>query len=150
MLITVHRSFFLLNEIQFHELQVLQNRALRAVFCCDIYRSVDSMLKQLNLLDIKQRIYFNVLVMVHKMKLGLLPKYLCENLTFVRDIQPYLLRSNNLFRLPNFRTSPSQNSLFYKGVNTYNTMLTRFNPSDDLQQFKSEITNYVQLNFSSH
>ena len=72
---------------------------------------------------IRQRIIFSVLAMIHKMKLGLLPPYLSQNLQYVRDVQPYNLRSNSKFRLPAFTSNIGQNSLFYNGVSLYNQMM---------------------------
>lgn len=142
---------FLATDTQLKELQVLQNRAMRAILNCGIRTSIETMLNRLKLLDVKQRIYFNVLIAVHKMKLGLLPPYLTQQLRYVGDVQPYGLRSNNRFRLPDY-TGQGQNSLFYKGVDLYNKMMR---DEDDLaglniESFKRKLVIYVKDRFSSH
>lgn len=141
---------FLATETQLRELQLLQNRAMRSVLKCGNRTSIDDMLQRLNLLDIKQRIYFNVLVMIHKLKIGLLPTYLSQNLQYVRDVQPYSLRSNEMFRLPNYIGGQAQNSLFYKGVSLYNSLSNHMPLSNNINEFKNDLVNYVRISFSSH
>lgn len=140
---------FLATDAQLKELQVLQNRALRAILKCDYRTSVESMLQKLNLFDVKQRINFNVLLMIHKLKLGILPSYLSQNLQFVRDVQPYSLRSGDRFRLPRFLGNQAQNSLFYKGLAMYNDLMT-VQCGEDINEFKRDLINYVKINFKSH
>lgn len=88
--------------------------------------------------------------MIHKLKIGLLPSYLSQNLQYVRDAQPYLLRSNDQFRLPQYLGAQAQNSLFYKGVAQYNCMINDINECNNLVEFKQNLVSYVQSNFSSH
>lgn len=154
-LISPHTDFcssilFLLNETQLNELQQYQNRAMRAILKRNRYASVTDMLQELDWLSIRQRISFNVLMMVHKMKHGLLPTYLSQNLNYVRDCQPYSLRSNDRFRLPAFSRTQSRNSLFCRGVAMYNTMMDHFVPDLDLNSFKVQLKNYVKSNILSH
>lgn len=141
---------FLATDTQLKELQLLQNRAMRAVLKCNRRTNVEQMLNKLNLLDVKQRIYFNVLLMIHKLKIGLLPTYLSQNLQYVRDVQPYSLRSNENFRLPQFIGGQAQNSLFYKGVSLYNSLINDVSINNNVSEFKNELKNYVKVNFSSH
>lgn len=152
-LISPHTDFcssilFLLNETQLNELQQQQNRAMRAILNRNRYASVTQMLQELDLLSVRQRISFNVLLMVHKMKKGLLPQYLTQNLSYVRDCQPYSLRSNDRFRLPTH--TRTQNSLFYKGVSLYNAMLDHLLPDNNISRFKAQLKDYVKLHVRSH
>ena len=154
-LISPHVDFYstillMATETQIHEIQVLQNRALRAILKLDNRSNVDEMLRALNLMDIKQRIAYNVILLIHKMKMRMLPDYLVLNLNFVSDVQPYNLRSNEKFRLPSYVAYVAQNSLFYKGVSMYNEMLDHINVTNDLNVFKKELTDYVKLKYSSH
>lgn len=140
---------FLINESQMRELQILQNRALRAILKCDFQTNIESMLRKLKLLDVKQRVYFNVLIIIHKLKLGILPTYLCQNLQYVRDSQPYSLRSNDRFRLPAVLSGQAQNSLMYKGVALYNNMMDTAE-TETFSSFKKNLIDYVKDNFRSH
>ena len=59
------------------------------------------MLTRLNLLNVTQRIEFNVLCIIFKLKNNMLPSYLCENLMYVHNIYSKMtLRTANNFRLP--------------------------------------------------
>lgn len=143
---------FLCNEAQIHELQILQNRAMRAILRRDRYSNVRQMLADLDLLDVRQRIYFNVLLLIHKAKLGILPPYLSQHLNYVSDVQPYMLRTGNCFRLPNLLGAQGQNSIFYKGVQLYNGFIRLVGEDmnlDDINVFRRELINYVRLNFAS-
>ena len=107
------------------DLQKIQNRALRAIYNESRYASIDVMLRNSNILDVKQRIYFNVLLLLYKAKNNLLPEYLCERLTYVRDAQPYTLRSNDRLRPSVLISAFSQNSVFYNGVIMINEMINQ-------------------------
>lgn len=104
----------LANENDYKEIQIMCNKALRSILLEDRYASISTMLETLDVLDVKQRICYNTLMM----KVSMLPQYLTRNLIRVQSVQPYVLRSNDLFRLPHARSAFAQNCLFYKGVGT--------------------------------
>lgn len=110
----------LANDSQIERLQKQQNRALRIIFNEQRRAHIHTMLSTLSLLDVKQRITFNVLVLIYKARTNQLPTYLSKHFRTVRDLQPYNLRRNDLLRPPTYRTTSSQNSLLYKGSLLYN------------------------------
>lgn len=140
----------LFNETQTRKLQVLMNRSMRAILNCGYRTSVDYMLNKLKLLDIKQRVVFNTLCMVYKIKNDELPPYLSQFLIPKQRAKPYNLRTNELFRLPSVSTSHRQNSLFYNGVKIYNDMVSTMDDSTDLKRFKANAEKYVLEKFTSH
>lgn len=114
---------FLMTDETMRRLQVIQNKAMRVILKVSIYTPVREMLSVTKLMSVKQRIYFNVLLMMYKIKLNMAPKYLTQNLCKVSEAQPYQLRNNELYRLPNLISASAQNSLFYKGTKMLNEFL---------------------------
>lgn len=57
-------------------LQKLQNRAMRIILGCSRYTPIAHMLDCLNWMTIKQRIYYNTLVIIYKITKKLLPSNL--------------------------------------------------------------------------
>ena len=70
------------------------------------------------------------------MKNEMLPNYLSVNLSYVRDVQPYELRSNNLFRLPSYSVNAVRNSIFHKGLQLYNYLQQRIQVTNSVNEFK--------------
>lgn len=142
---------FLANETQLKEMQKVQNRALRIILKKDRYANVETMLSTTDLLDVKQRIYYNSILLLYKAKMNLLPEYISCNLRLVQDSQQYTLRRNNQYRLPALQSSASQNSLFYKGLKYLNERIQlNIASGDNLVEFKSNLIAYVKSAFTSH
>lgn len=129
---------FLANEGEMAELQRTQNRALRIILNCDRYASVAGMLKSLELMSVRQRIYFDVLMLIYKVQHNLLPSYLSRFFNKVDTVQPYALRNCHKLRPPSCTTTMAHNSVIYKGVLLYNTM------SDDIQIDHDNVNNFKQ------
>lgn len=92
---------FMCNKLNIQKLQVLQNKAIRTVLKLDRYENCMSMLIELNMLNVWNRIVLNVMCIIYRMKNNLLPEYLCENLIYVNNVyQNMSLRNKNNFRLP--------------------------------------------------
>ena len=89
---------FMCNEQELRTLQVLQNKVLRAVLKKNRYESVTSMLNDLDLYSVKQRIAYNTVKLIYKAEYNKLPKYLCEMFSNVSPNQPYNLRNNDELR----------------------------------------------------
>lgn len=137
---------FLLPDYQIEKLQKLQNRAMRIILNVGHREHISDMLKNCDLLSVKQRIYFNVLFFMFKITRGLLPEYMSVMFKRLRDVQPYLLRNNGHLRPPNYVRSDAQCSLEYKGVIEFNKMLeygvSTFN---EVERFKQSLKAYVQV-----
>lgn len=143
----------LANDSQIDRLQKLQNWALRIILNADRRTHIHAMLSKLSLLDIKQRVYFNVLITVFKAVHNLLPPYLSQHFKFTGEIQPYNLRGNNRLRQPNYKTASSQNSFLYKGAGVYNELIGqkfKGKVSIGLPEYKREVEKYVKEKYSSH
>jgi hypothetical protein len=111
---------------------------------------ITNMLSTLCWLSIKQRVYFNTLVMLFRMEKGDLPEYLSINLVRVRDSHNRTTRSGDNFVLPRFTKAISQNSLFYKGMKLYNDLQQTIRHENDndrpitLNVFKKYCSGFVK------
>lgn len=131
-----------LNESDIQNLQMAQNRALRIILSTNRYASVGKMLRQLNILSVKQIIMYNVLILIHRMTLKLVPPYLTEKLTKVKEIHQHFTRYGENYVLEYKRTSAGQNTIFYKGLNWYN-QLNSTTKNLNLKKFKKEMKKVV-------
>ena len=93
------------------------------------------MLDELDLLSVKQRVSYNTLKLIYKAEYKRLPDYLCDLFNYVSEVQPYSLRTNNQFRLPDYMSAASQNSILYKGVKLYNDLKRSFVITEDIKGY---------------
>lgn len=84
-------------------MQKVQNRGMRIILKCDKQTKEKIMLDSLGWLSIAQKIKYNVLVMIYKTKIDLVPNYLSDETMFV-SVNAVNLRNPNDFRLPNYKT----------------------------------------------
>lgn len=129
---------------QIKSMQKIQNRGMRIILKCDFLTSKKFMLDALNWLSISQRIKFNVLVLIFKIKNGLVPQYLSDDVTFVHDVHNVNLRNRNNFRLPNFRMNITTKSLFYEGIKLFNGLPDDIKNINSLDTFKNKCKNYIR------
>lgn len=134
------------NKTQLERLQKLQNKAMRAILKCNRYASIQSMLEQLQWLNIKQRHEFNTIFFIHKLKMGIGPQYLKDRLVYVGDVQPYDLRNASNFRLERVTSSDMQKSLFFKGLQLYNRMPNDIKNEHNFNRFKRMIVIFIRNN----
>lgn len=79
-------------------LQKIQNRALRVILKCNKRTKIVEMLTKLQWLSINQRILYNVMILIYKIKKGILPSYLQNQLVTNSDINPHRTRHRDDFR----------------------------------------------------
>lgn len=137
---------FLCNQEQINSLQKLQNRAMRMILNMSRYTHISYMLDTLRWLSIKQRIYFNVLILIYKIVNGFLPSYLKDNLITVGESQNYNLRNANEYVLPFMHKTKNQNNLYVNGLKLYN-ILPEFIKGLNLFNFKKECAIYIKNNY---
>lgn len=125
-------------------LQKLQNKAMRIILTCNRYTRVSLMLDALQWLSVRQRIYFNSLVLVYKIIKNKLPQYLNRFILYNSEIHDYNTRIMSNFRLPLNKKSSSQNSLFYKGLKMYNSMSYEARQSSSIHQFRKHCSQFVK------
>lgn len=113
---------YLANQESIGRLQKLQNRAMRTILGCNRYTRVDDMLETLGWLNIQQFLEYNVLVFIHKIRLGEEPEYLQNILKTFENVHDYDTRGRQNFVLQRVRTTAGQNSIFFKGISKYNSL----------------------------
>lgn len=138
---------FMCNDYMLDRLQKLQNRGMRIILQCNRRTHITDMLAQLSWMSINQRIIFNVLVFVYKMKFKLLPAYLNDNITYVNDVQPYPLRNANNFRLLNFRNQITGNMVMHKGLSIFNKLPNEIKNEENIYRFKKLTINFIKHRF---
>lgn len=104
------------------------------------------MLDTLKWLNIKQRLALNTLNFIHKIKYGNAPEYLCDQIKYVSEVQPYGLRNADNFRLKRATTTAGQRSLFYKGLKLYNSLTNEIKKETRTNIFRRECVNFVKSN----
>ena len=136
---------FLLNKNQKGKLQKMQNKIMRLILKMKFDTSIKFMLNCLQWLSVEQRIKFNTLKFIWKMENGHLPEYMCNKLTKRSESQAYNLRNNDEFNTTNHKKKSSQNSLFYKGVNLYNSFKRQFKSNSNFYEFKRNCIKFVKM-----
>lgn len=135
---------FMANDQQLYEIQKIQNKTMRSILKRDRMASTQQMLKDLDLLNVRQRIVYNTLKLIYKAETRRIPEYLCELFVRVADAQPHFLRSGNHMRRPNLTNAFGQNSVIYNGIVLYNDMKEKFIVNDNLADFKKKLMEYVK------
>lgn len=138
---------FLATYQEIDQLQRLQNRAMRIILNAGSMEHITDMLDRCKLLSVKQRINYNVLKFMFRIKRNLLPQYLTSLFQTTRELQPYLLRNNDHFRPPNYLTKHAQNTIEYKGAIEFNKMLDEIDMMCNEERFKNNLLNYVKKTF---
>lgn len=138
----------MMNSSEFDGLQKVQNRALRIILSCSRYTRISSMLETTNVLSVRQTVTYNTLIFIYKMLNGKLPDHLLSNCKFVSDVHKYNTRSTNNFYVNRVNSSFSQNSLFYRGLQYYNTLPNNIKDCNTLNAFMKSCRIYVKQNVS--
>lgn len=138
---------FLANETQISRLQRLQNKIMRLILKCHRFTSSSLMLNTLQWLSVKQRIVYLTMVFIFKVVNGLLPRYLCDRIERGSDFHRYNTRNAEEIRTPYFLLGASQNSLFYRGINVFNSMPRHIKRTATLAEFKRHCISHVKTAF---
>lgn len=114
---------FMSGKEELDRMQKLQNRAMRVILKVNKYSKISEMLDTLHFMNVKQRIVYNSLILVFKIKKSLMPSYLSDIVSLVAKNHEYPVRSRYNFRLPFMYKSKSQQSIFYKGLKLFNDQM---------------------------
>lgn len=135
---------FLSNQSAFDRLQLLQNRAMRAVLKCGKITPIAFMLEALDWMSVKQRVYATTLMFVYKLRRGLLPQYLIEMVTFNGDIHEYQTRSRRDFYVTVKKSVKETNSLFNRGLSLFNSLPRDLKDENSEAVFKNKLKEFVK------
>lgn len=94
---------FMNNKTDLKKLQVIQNRVMRLILKCEWRTHSKDMLDMLKFQSVTQRINYNTLVLIFKIKNKLLPENLNEIVKFNSDVNQRCVRRQSYFWIPFFR-----------------------------------------------
>ena len=140
---------FLLCESQIIDFQKVMNRYARLLLKAEYLTPRVEMLQKLNWLSVKQTIYLNTILFIHRVAIGLSPIYLQQHMTKTNECHQYPTRRNDEYQLKHYTKASSQNSLFYKGLKLYNEF-TRYKKSKSngtTLPARSVAIEFVKLNY---
>lgn len=125
------------------QIQRCVNKAMRIVLKADRRTNVESMMKNLEISSVHERIIINSLKFVNKHILKGVPIIIASKFKSRKDVRPVVreLRNNNSINLPNWSKSTFKRSIFYNGVVLYNDMMTKFKNDE---KFNENCVNYVK------
>lgn len=129
-------------------LQRLQNRGMRIILNENWRTKTKSLIGQLDWLTVDQKIKYDVLVFIYKIRNNLLPPYLI-NCFQSDDGRAYLTRSvtNGDIKLPLYMKSSSRRSLMYNGIKLFNQLPYESKFCDNLKKFKKLCREFVKIKF---
>lgn len=135
---------FLSNESQINRLQMLQNRAMRAIMCVNRFTSISLMLQTLGWLSVRQRIDYLTLNFIHKIQKGDAPKYLIDLISERGESHGYSLGNNNNFHINKALKTSTQNSLTQKGFRIYNSLPNELKNDTNEKRFKKQLILWIK------
>lgn len=138
---------YLLNQTDMQLLQKLQNRAMRVILKCNRYTPITVMLDTLQFMSVKQRIYYNTIIFIFKIKEGLLPDYLNDRIQYVHETHEHNTRQKDDFYIKLKQRNYSQNYLYFNGLRLFNTLPGDIKTIKKLNHFKRVVNTYIKSNF---
>lgn len=124
-------------------LQRTQNGALRAIVMVDRCIPVKGMLYVLDVMSVKERIKFNVRVLVYKMKNGLTPRYLNELVQTVEEMHEYNTRNKDKIVIRHTKTVTAEKSLEKKGFKMFNELPKCIRETENVERLKLKLREYM-------
>jgi hypothetical protein len=129
-------------------LQVLQNRAARAITGCNWYTPTRTLLKKCNWLSINQMIFYQSVILAHKIVMTGAPYYLAQKMSTDHPYQTRQatfggIRFGEAFHSTQSRT---QNSFRYRSTLQYNSIPAELRTISYLPRFKTKLKLWVASN----
>lgn len=129
---------YLLNEECMERLQKLQNRSMRCILKCNKYTRIADMLDVLQWLNVRQMCEYHAMIFIHKLvnnrDLGL-NRFLSK----CSEIHKYNTRKCGEFYIKSCQKSSVYNTLFIKGLNRYNKVISDVGIDLSLNSFRIKL-----------
>jgi len=129
----------------YRRLQSVQNAAARLVSGLRRRDHIRPTLLRLHWLPVRQRVLFNIAVLVYQCLNGLAPSYLADDCQLISDVRPSRLRSSDsvtcAFRRT--RTTYGDQCIAVAGPRVRNSLPTELRQSDSLGQFKRRLKTHL-------
>lgn len=87
---------------------------------------------------------YNVCIFIHKMKKGILPDYLKEEIKLVGKTHTYNTRQRNNIKIKRCRTKGGQSSITYSGFEMYNILPEEIRKQENIKAFKVKLREHVK------
>ena len=125
------------------KLQMLQNRAMRAILRTNRFRSIKSMLEELEWLNVRDELTVSILVFIYKLDKGMLPTYFNSYVVRGKDVHSYSTRIKDNLVISKFKKSKTARGVFRKGVLLYNALPERVRGSRTVDAFLRAMRKYL-------
>ena len=129
-------------------LQVLQNRAARSVTGCGWFTPKRTLLKMCNWLSIKQLVFYQSVIMAHKIATTSSPFSLATKMSITHPRRTRQSTSGCIRFGENFAANKSmiQTSFCHRSTNQYNSIPASIRSSKSMSIFKSRLKKWVESN----
>lgn len=138
---------FMCDGNEFDKLQKLQNRAMRIILRCGKTTSISLMQEALCWMSVKQRVVFQTMILVYKIKHQIAPPCMTRNVSYVRDAHAYPMRNADDFRLKTVTKASTTKTVFHKGLQMFNVLPNELKNEKNFNKFKKLLSSYVKLNY---
>lgn len=124
-------------------IQNIQTKILRQIVKANRHTSREFLLSTLKILSVNQTVIFSTMIFIFKIINGHTAQYLTERIHYNHENTQLLLRNANDIKLTNSTKSCSQNALFYKGIQTFNSLPPNIKFEKSFTKFKKLLYEYV-------
>lgn len=135
---------FLASDTHLRRLQKLQNKFMRFILNCNKYTPIRTMLDALQWQSVKQRIIFNVLLLIYKLTNNLLPEYLTNIIVRGRNVHQHRTRQINDLRVVPFTMTTNQKSIYYNGIQLFNQLPLDIKNARSVGEYKRKCSEWVK------
>lgn len=132
------------SETNLQYLQKLQNRGMRIILRCNNRAKIKDMMEALRFMSVKERMEYNVCILVYKMINGQCPNYLVNRVEIVgKEMESKTRQKGNIY-ITKCKTREEQRSLLHDGFKMYNELPNRIKSERGLQGFKRAMVAYIR------
>jgi len=125
-------------------LQKLQNKAMKVVLRCNRGVRTADMLQALNFMSIKERIEFNVCLLIFKMINGRFPSYLRDRVNLIRYEGALATSRGDKVCIERYKTSEQQRMLLHNGFKMFNDLSCEVRGERDLKYFRRMLVQHIK------
>ena len=125
-------------------LQKLQNQGMRIILRCNKRVRISDMLEALQCMSIKERIEYNVCLLLFKVINGECPEYLTDKIKLARNEQTVNTRNRENIPIVKCKTTEEQKMLFHNGIKMYNNLPKDVKNEKDKYSFKRKLVSVIK------
>jgi hypothetical protein len=133
-----------ISKTNLQHLQKLQNQGMRIILRCNRRVRISDMLEALHFISIKERIEYNVCLLVFKIINGMCPRYLCNKLESVQYEGAVNTRQRGNIYIDRCRTREEQKMLLHDGIKMYNSLPNEIKREQRIQSFRRMLSQHIK------